>query len=116
MASNDIAVTKADIESLKIYIDGRIAVVEKRLDGIEQSISEVKTEVLMNTAKVDMLRNSIQWSVATLVIVIGIVGFSLSLAPMFLEMYKDRKKQATHDDIREIVREEFAKLRSSLPE
>ena len=124
MASNDVAVTKADIENLKVYIDGRIAGIEKRIDGVEkridgvekhidQAISEVKAEIRVNAAKVDVLKDSMHWGFATLAIVVALVGFSITLAPMFREMFRERKKYMTHDDVREIIREEFTKLKGN---
>ena len=61
MASNDV-ITKADIEGLKVYIDGRIKSVEDRITGVENRItgvesrlteatSEIKTEGRVNAVK-----------------------------------------------------------------
>ena len=104
MASNDTAITKADIEGLKIYIDGRIKGVEDRISGIEnrvtgienriigveQAISEVKTELLINAVKVEEVKNSMNWNFATLALVVAIVGFTITLAPMFREIFREK--------------------------
>ena len=57
MASNDV-ITKADIEGLKVYIDGRIVELEKKFDA---KVDELKTEINIlerkvefNATKIDM--------------------------------------------------------------
>ena len=135
MASNDV-ITKADIEGLKVYIDGRIKSVEDRMTGVEsrlsgiegrimgvenritgvesrltEATSEIKTEVRVNAVKIDAVKDSINWNFATLVIVVAIVGFTIALAPMFREMFKEKRRERNDDEIRGIFREEFAKLK-----
>ena len=105
MASND-AITKADIEGLKLYIDGRIA-------GVEQAISEVRTELRINAVKLEAVKHTVNWNFAILALVVAIVGFTITLAPMFREIFRDKRREKRDDEIRSMVREELAKLHSS---
>ena len=135
MASNDV-ITKADIEGLKVYIDGRIKSVEDRMTGVEsrlsgiegrimgvenritgvesrltEATSEIKTEVRVNAVKIEEVKNSLNWDFATLTIVVTLVGFVITLAQMFREMFKEKRRERNDDEIRGIFREEFAKLK-----
>ena len=51
------------------------------------------------------------WGLATLAIVVTLVGFVITLAPMFREMFKEKRKEMRNDEIRGLIREEFAKLK-----
>ncbi len=121
MASNDV-ITKADIEGLKVYIDGRIKSVEDRITGVENRItgvesrlteatSEIKTEVRVNAVKIEEVKNSLNWDFATLTIVVTLVGFVITLAQMFREMFREKRRERNDDEIRRLIREEFAKLK-----
>ncbi|MBQ2616178.1 MAG: hypothetical protein IJG51_08185 [Synergistaceae bacterium] len=96
MASNDV-ITKADIEGLKVYIDSGLA--------------EVKTEIRVNATKIDAVKDSLNWDFTTLTIVITLVGFVITLAPMFRDMFREKRKEKSDDEIRRLIREEFAKLK-----
>ena len=126
MASNDV-VTKADIEGLKIYIDGRlkgvedrisgvenrITGIENRITGVEQAIGEVKTEVRINAVKIEEVKNSMNWNFATLALVVAIVGFTITLAPMFREIFREKHREKRDEEIRSMIRDEFAKLKGN---
>ena len=112
MASNDV-VTKADIEGLKLYIDGKISGIENRIKSVEQAIGEVKTEVRINAVKIEEVKNSMNWNFATLALVVAIVGFTITLAPMFREIFREKHRERRDDEIRNIVRDEFAKLKGN---
>ena len=107
MASNDV-ITKADIEGLKVYIDGKIKGIESHLT---EAISEVKTEVRVNAVKIEEVKNSLNWDFTTLTIVVTLVGFVITLAPMFREMLREKRRERNDDEIRRLIREEFAKLK-----
>ena len=105
MAGND-AITKADIEGLKVYIDGRIA-------GVERSISEIRTELRINAVKLEAVEHTVNWNFAILALVVAIVGFTIALASMFREIFRDKRREKRDDEIRSMIREELAKLHSS---
>lgn len=158
MASNDV-ITKADIEGLKVYMDGRISGLEDRMTGVESRLSgiedritgvearisgledkvsgievrlsgvevrvagveqavgevrtDLRTEIRVNAAKIDGVRDSMNWGFATLAIAVAIVGFTITLAPMFREIFREKRKEKREDEIRNIFREEFAKLQGN---
>lgn len=107
MTSNDMnALTvkgfNSGLDSLKIYIDGRLLETEKNFNA---HISELNTEVRINSVRIEEVKNSMNWNLTTLAVVVAIVGFAITLAPMFREIFIRRKEEKTRDDIRKIVRE-----------
>ena len=120
MTSSDIEIIgtliDAKIEGLKVYIDGRIVELDNKLeaktDELKEQIREVKTEVRINAVKIEDMQTSMNWHFATFAIVVAIVGFTITLAPMFRDMFKDKNKYTTSDDVRGIVRDELNKLKS----
>ena len=112
MASND-AITKTDIESLKVYIDGRIAGIESRIAGVEQAVGEVKTELYINAVKLETVKHNVNWNFAILALVVAIVGFTITLAPMFREIFRDKRREKREDEMRRLIREELAKLQGN---
>ena len=107
MSSNDIqTLTVRDFQSgldgLKVYIDGRLLETEKNFIA---RIGEVNTEVRINSVRIEEVKNSMNWNFTTLAVVVAIVGFTITLAPMFREIFIRRKEEKTRDDIRKIVRE-----------
>ena len=111
ITSNDIQVLTLDdfrsgIDSLKIYIDGKLADFSRSLD---KANNELKTEIRINAVRIDEVKNSMNWDFATLAIVVAVVGFTITLAPMFREMFRhDKNSELTEQEIRRIVREEIA--------
>ena len=90
------------LDSLKVYIDGRLLDTEKNFTA---RISEVNTEVRINSVRIEEVKNSMNWNFTTLAVVVAIVGFTITLAPMFREIFIRRKEEKTRDEIRAIVRE-----------
>lgn len=117
MTSSDSEFIRSEIRGLKVYIDGRILEFENKLDArtneLKDQIREVKTELRVNAVKTEELKSSVKWHFTTLAIVVGIVGFAITLAPMFREIFRDKKKYTTPDDVRGIIREEINKLKGS---
>ncbi len=117
MMSSDSEIIRSEIRGLKVYIDGRIIELEKKLDDrtseLKGQISEVNTELRVNAVKTEELKSLMNWHFTTLAIVVAIVGFTITLAPMFREMFRDKNKYTTPDDVRGIIREEINKLKGS---
>lgn len=121
MTSSDIEIIgtliDAKIEGLKVYIDGRIVELDNKLeaktDELKEQIREVKTEVRINAVKIEDMQTSMNWHFATFAIVVAIVGFTITLAPMFRDMLRDKNKSMNPDDVRGIVRDELNKLKSN---
>ena len=111
MTSNDVQVLTLDdfrsgIDSLKIYIDGKLAEFSRRS---EKANEELKTEIRINAVRLEEVKNTMNWDFTTLAIVVAVVGFTITLAPMFREMFRhDKNSELTEQEIRRIVREEIA--------
>lgn len=117
MTSSDSEIIRSEIRGLKVYIDGRIVELENKLDAktneLKDQIREVKTELRVNAVKTEEIKSSINWHFTTLAIVVGIVGFAITLALMFREIFRDKNKYTTSDDVRGIIRDELNKLKSN---
>ena len=97
--------------TVEVFNDG-MAKINSRLDAIDATltamnaeITEIKTEIRaldkrveVNSVKVDELHYFMGIGFTVMAIVVGLVGFVLTLAPMFREMYQDhrREKNAQH--------------------
>ena len=110
MASNDV-ITKADIEGLKLYIDGKIIELGKKFDtkadDLKNEINILEYKVERNATKIDMLQHYqiIGFTVIAAMIII--------LAPIILELFKEKRREKSDDEIRSMIRDEFAKLRGN---
>ena len=116
MASNDV-ITKADIEGLKVYIDGRIVELEKKFDA---KVDELKTEINIlerkvefNATKIDMLQHYQTIVFTVMEAMVGFAAMILILAPTILELFRNKRKKMRDDEIRRIFHEEFAKLKGN---
>ena len=90
--------------TVEVFNDG-MAKINSRLDAIDATLREMKTEIQaldkrveLNSVKVDELHYFMGIGFTVIAIVVGLVGFVLTLAPMFREMYQDhrREKNAQH--------------------
>ena len=100
------------LDDLPGYEPSYIYKLEAKTDELKEQIREVKTEVRINAVKIEDMQTSMNWHFATFAIVVAIVGFTITLAPMFRDMFKDKNKYTTSDDVRGIVRDELNKLKS----
>lgn len=114
MASSDVevigAIIDAKAESLKVYIDGRIVELENKLDA---RISAVERKVEVNAAKIDMLQHYQTVGFTIFVAMIGLAAMMLTLAPALLELFRDRRNRKSDDEVRSLIRDEFARLKGS---
>ena len=101
----------AQYVTVEMFNDG-MAAVNQRLDKIDQTLTEMRSEIRaidrrteINTVKIDELHYFMGIGFTVIAIVVGIVGFVLTLAPMFREMYRDRKQ-----DILDTVRGEMQSM------
>ena len=80
---------------------------------LKAEIQAIDKNVLINTTKIDMLQHSQNVWFMVIAVVVALIGFVITLAPMFREMYRDsRKNFMVEQEIKNLVREEFAKLKS----
>ena len=79
---------------------------------LHNEIQEVKVETRMNTQQTADLQTSVYWGFALMAIIITLAGFMMSLAPTFLEHFREKqksKKYVTHDEVKDIVDDEVEK-------
>ena len=107
----------AEIDGLKVYIDGKLSVIdgrlsaiEGRLSAVEGNIADLKTEIRVNAVRIEEVKNAVNWDFTALAIIVAFVGFAITLAPMFREMFSRKEDSKTEEKMRVIVREELAKL------
>lgn len=98
MFNKGIAELKAEIRNNYEELRAEIRAIEKRVD--------------INTAKIDGL----QFYIGNWFTVMAIVGFMLTLAPMFRDMYKDRKQMKSEQLKRDILKELRPELKSMIDE
>ena len=94
MTSSDIEIFKSGLDDLKFYIDTRISDVNKQLGEIKIEIRTINDNVLVNSAKIDAQRDFMSIGL----VVITLVGFIVTLAPMFRDFHRDAKTARYHDD------------------
>ena len=105
--------------TVEMFNDG-IARIERRLDKIDQTLAGTQTEIRamdrrveINTVKIDELHYFMGIGFTVIAIVVGIVGFVLTLAPMFRDMYHDRKQaksERVKQDILDTLRGEMQSM------
>lgn len=105
MNSTDVEIFRSGLDDLKFYIDTRISEVNSRLDdmntrmkNVESRLSEISYQVGIQSRDTNHLQTSVYWGFAIMAVVIALVGFVITLAPMFRDIYKDAK-QARRDNI-----------------
>ena len=90
--------------TVEVFNDG-MAKINSRLDTIDATLTAMQAEIRtfdkrveVNSVKVDELHYFMGIGFTVMAIVVGLVGFVLTLAPMFREMYQDhrREKNAQH--------------------
>lgn len=92
MTSSDVEIFRSGIEDLKYYIDGRFSEVDRQFQEVRAELRTVHENVLVNTAKIDAQRDFMGIGFTIMAVVIALIGFIVTLAPMFREMYKDAKR------------------------
>ena len=114
----------ARIERRFDALEQRFDALERRMDKMEQTMTEMRAEVRaidrraeINTVKIDELHHFMGTGFTVIAIVVGIVGFMLTLAPMLREMYLDRKQAKSEhikDEILGTVRGEMQSMRGEM--
>ena len=105
--------------TVEMFNDG-IARIERRLDKIDQTLTGIQAEIRamdrrveINTVKIDELHYFMGIGFTVIAIVVGIVGFVLTLAPMFRDIYHDRKQaksERVKQDILDTLRGEMQSM------
>ena len=115
MTSQDNAV----YVTVETFNDG-IARIERRLDRIDNTLAGIQTEIRamdrrveINTVKIDELHYFMGIGFAVMAVVVAFVGFVITLAPMFRDMYHDRKQansERVKQDVLDTVRGEMRSM------
>ena len=90
--SAGISELRGSISDLKLAIDGRFVQLERKVDELKAEVQVLDKNVAVNSAKMDMLQHYQTLGFTILTVVIALVGFVITLAPMFREMYRDARK------------------------
>ena len=101
MTSSDVEIFRSGLEDLKYYIDGRIS-------EVKAEIRTVNENVLVNSARIESQRDFMSIGFTIMAVVIALVGFVITLAPMFREMYRDarqakRESALTRSEVEEMI-------------
>lgn len=92
MMSLDVGIFRSRLEDLKYYIDGRFSEVDRQIHEVRTELRKVNENVLVNTAKIESQGDFMGIGFTIMAVVIALMSFVVTLAPMFREMYKDAKK------------------------
>ena len=90
MTSNDnnaIATINLRIDN----IDKRLNIIDRRLDSIDKTLNVIGYELRYNALDTAHLQTSVYWGFAVIVVVVALVGFVVALAPMFRDIYRDKR-------------------------
>ena len=114
MTSNDNFVTVEVFNSRIGQLETQIIRLGERQENsfreLKQEIHDINYNVLMNTQRINDMHNFIGWGFAILAIVVAFVGFIITLAPMFREMYQNaHKPMLTEERVQEIVDRSISK-------
>lgn len=95
--------------------------IERRFDAIDKTLNELKTEIRtldkrveINSVKIDELHYFMGIGFAIMAVVVTFVGFVITLAPTFREMYRDAKKAKsetpmTRSDVQSMIDETISR-------
>ena len=108
MANNEMT-----INDLASKLDAFIVHVDGRLTKLEEQMQEIKTEVRVNATKIDMLQHYQTNGFTVLAGVITLGCCVIGLAPMFRDMFKERRNRNGDEHTRALIREEFARLNTN---
>ena len=107
MTSNDVLTVRefqAGLDGLKVYVDGRISEVNARISELRADVQLLARDVRDNAIRIEGTRDFIGWGFSLMALIIALVGFSITLAPMFREMYKNvRKPTLTEERVQELI-------------
>ena len=104
------------LDSLKVYIDGRLLETEKRLDDrvveLKAEIQVLDRKIELNATRIDMLQHFQSIGFTVLGAIVGFAALVLTLAPTILELFREKRSKKSDDEIRSLVRDEFLKLKA----
>ena len=97
--------------TVEMYQAGTAAT-NRHLLSIDQTLAGIWQEIRYQERDAEHMQTTIYWGFAILALVVAFVGYLVSLAPIFRDMYKDAR-EARDDrlkrEMREIAQEEIAR-------
>ena len=92
----------------------RLGDISKRLDGVDNTLTAIGYELKYHAVGTAHLQTSVYWGFAVIAVVVALVGFVITLAPMFREMYKDKHAaRLTEERVQEMIDTAVAKALAS---
>ena len=110
MASNDV---KQDSNVLTVEIfNAGIAELRTEIGALKNEITDVKTNVAVNSAKIEMLQSSINWGFAIMAIVVAFVAI---FTPFFKrEKIEKKEPELTVAKVQSMIDEALARAMPSM--
>ena len=113
MISNDnqqfvtVEILKSELGEIRTEIRTGFEQNDKEFKEIRSEVQTVKDIAIVNSAKIDAYKDFTSMWFTVIAVIVALIGFVITLAPMFREMYRDAKQARNQNNIREIVREIF---------
>lgn len=85
-------------------IEMRLDTIDRRLDNIDKTLTTIGYELKYNAVDTAHLQTSVYGGFAVIAVVVALVGFVITLAPMFRDMYKDKRARIlTEEKVQEMI-------------
>ncbi|MBQ3448258.1 MAG: hypothetical protein IJG37_11515 [Synergistaceae bacterium] len=110
MTSND----STQYVTVEMYNAGTAAT-NRHLASIDQTLVGIWQEIRYQERDAEHMQTTIYWGFAILALVVAFVGYLVSLAPIFRDVYKDAREardERLKREMREIAREEISRAMS----
>lgn len=89
------------VEILRSELSGLRAEIRSDIKEIRSEIQTVREIALVNSAKIDAYRDFTGIWFTVLTVVIGLIGFMGTIAPLLREIYRNAKKHKTQETLTE---------------
>ena len=105
----------AEIDGLKIYIDGKLSGMEKRLSAIENDNREIRTELRLIEGEMRGVNTRLEDMKHYMSLTFGAIAVfvaAVALTPIVQKIIQAWRKPGDDDRMRLIFREEYEKLKA----
>ncbi len=99
----------AEIDGLKIYIDGRLSEIDGKLTVLAGNVADLKTEIRVNAVRIEEVKNAVNWDFTVLAVIVAFVGFALTFAPVLRDMFS---RKSDDEQMRKIAREVYTAMKA----
>ena len=97
----------AEIDGLKIYLDGRLSELDGKITAIAGNVADLKTEIRVNAVRIEEVKNAVNWDFTVLAVIVAFVGFAITFAPILRDMFSRKNDD---ERLREIAREVYTAM------